>query len=193
MVFIDYFHSFADFVSHEVAPEIIVIACAFVFSGTYSLLRGGRWRKILSSALDYHRFHLGMIINDSAVDIKNKELAQAMIWAVTRQIPEDLKNSGGGAVLFRSLSGEKTALNTCGVVFYDIARNFKFIDDRIFKLNSTLTSTFYRIYSAESFFSGFALLYMDLFMLKSFIFKPAEGSARLYLEMRRELKNSGKE
>jgi len=133
-----------------------------------------------------------MIINESAVDVKNKELIQAMIWAVTRQIPEDLKNSRGGAALFRSLSGEKTALNTCGAVFYDIARNFRFIDERIVKLNTTLTSTFYRIYSLESFFSGFALLYMDLLMFKSFIFKPAEGSARLYLEMRRELNNKGK-
>ncbi len=190
MVLLEYFRSFTGFVSDEVAPEIIVIACAFIFSKIYSIFRAGRWRKILSSALDYHRFHLDMIMNDPSVDVKNKELAQAMIWAITRQIPEDLKNSGGGAALFRSLSGEKTALNTCGVVFYDIARNFRFIDERIVRLNTTLTATFYRIFSLESFFSGFALLYMDLFMLKSFIFKPAEGSARLYLEMRRELKNN---
>jgi hypothetical protein len=191
MVFIEYFRCFSGFVSEEVAPEIIVIVCAFIFSKIYSISRAGRWREILSSALDYHRFHLDIIMNDTSVDVKNKELVQAMIWAVTRQIAENLKNSGGGALLFRSLFGEKTALNTCGAVFYDIARNFRFIDHRIVRLNTTLTSTFYRIYSAESFFSGFALLYMDLFMLKSFIFKPAEGSARLYLEMRRELKNNG--
>lgn len=184
--------SVVDSVREYVAPEIIVVICAFFISAVYSFFRGGRWRKILSASLDYHRFHLDMILNDPAVDIKNKELAQAMIWAITRQMPDDLKSSGGGALLFRSLSGEKTALNTCGVVFYDIARNFRYIDRRIVKLNSTLTATFYRILSLESFFSGFALMYMDLFMIKSLIFNPAEGAGRLYLEMRKEIKNHGR-
>lgn len=179
-----------DFVSKHVAPEIIVIVSVFIFSKIYTLLRAGRWRKILSSSLDYHRFHLEMIMNDSAVDVKNKELAQAMVWAITRQMSDDLKKSGGGAALFRSFSGEKTALNTCGTVFYDIARNFKFIDKRVVKLNSTLTATFYRIYFVESLFSGVALFFMDISMLKSIILKPADGSARLYYEMRRELKNN---
>ena len=149
MVLVEYLRSFAGFVSGHVVSF-------FIFSKIYSIIRAGRWRKILSSSLDYHRFHLEMILNDPSVDVKNKELAQAMVWAITRQMPEDLKNRGGGAALFRSLSGEKTALNTCGTVFYDIAGNFKFIDKRIVKLNSALTATFYRIFFVESFCSGIA-------------------------------------
>ena len=190
---VEYLHTFVDFVSKQVAPEIIVIVCVFLFSKIYTILRAGRWRKILSSSLDYHRFHLEMIMNDPSVDVKNKELAQAMVWAITRQMSDDLKKSGGGAVLFRSLSGEKTALNTCGTVFYDIARNFKYIDERLVRLNTTLTATFYRIFFVESFVSGIALLFMDISMLKSIVFKPADGSARLYYEMRRELNNMSKE
>lgn len=188
MKVIEYLQSFFHFVSDHIAPEIIVIICIFVFSKIYSIIRADTWRKILSSALDYHKFHLEMIVKDPSVDVKNKELAQAMVWAITRQMPEDLKNKGGGAALFRSFAGHKTALNTCGTVFYDIARNFKFIDQRIVKLNSTLTATFYRVFFIESFVSGVALLFIDIFMLRSIVFKPAEGSARLYYEMRRELK-----
>ena len=188
MMIIEYLHSCFSFVSDHVPLEIIVIILIFVFSKIYSISRVGRWRKILSSSLEYHRFHLEMIMSDPSVDVKNKELAQAMVWAITRQVPEDLKNKGGGAALFKSFLGHKTALNTCGAIFYDIARNFRFIDKRIVKLNSTLTSTFYRVFFAESFVPGIALLFMDIFMLKSIILKPADGSARLYYEMRRELK-----
>ncbi|MFA5517910.1 MAG: hypothetical protein WDA74_01510 [Spirochaetota bacterium] len=192
MMIIEYLHLFFAFVSDYVAMEIIVIIFIFVFSRIYGIIRAGRWRKILSSALDYHRFHLEMIMNDPSADIKNKELAQAMVWAITRQMPDDLKDKGGGAALFRSLLGQKTALNTCGTIFYDIAKNFKFIDKRILKLNTTLTSTFYRVYFIESFASGVALLFMDIFMLKSIVLKPSDGSARLYYEMRRELKSNSK-
>lgn len=185
---IEYLYSFFSFVSDHVAIEIIAIISVFVFSKIYSIIRVGRWRKILLSALEYHRSHLEMIMSDPSVDVKNKELAQAMVWAITRQMPDDLKNKGGGAALFRSFSGQKTALNTCGTIFYDIARNFRFIDKRIIKLNSTLTSTFYRVFFIESFVSGIALLFMDIFMLRSIVLKPAGGSARLYYEMRRELK-----
>jgi len=186
----DYLRSIAGYLNHYVASEIYFLAGAAFFMFIYSLLRGGTWRRILSGSLDYHKFHLNMIMNDSTVDTKNRELAQAMIWAITRQLPEDIKNKKGGLALLRSFMGDKTALNTCGSIFYDIARNYRYIDQRIVKLNNTLLGTFYRIFFLESLLSGVSALYMDIFLLKSLIFKPGEGSPRLYLEMFKELKAS---
>jgi len=186
----DYLKSMAGYLNYYVAAEIYYLAGAAFLMFIYSLIRGGVWRRILASSLDYHKFHLNMIMNDSAVDTKNRELAQAMIWAITRQLPDDIKKMGGGKALLRSFMGEKTALNTCGSIFYDIARNYRYIDQRIVKLNNTLLGTFYRIFFLESFLSGVSALYMDIFLLKSFIFKPLEGSPKLYLEMFKELKAS---
>ncbi len=186
----DYLKSIAGYLNYYVASEIYYLAGAAFLMFLYSFLRGGIWRRILACSLDYHKFHLSMIMNDSAVDTKNRELAQAMIWAITRQLPDDVKNSRGGKALLRSFMGDKTALNTCGSIFYDIARNYRYIDQRIVKLNNTLLGTFYRIFFLESFLSGVSALYMDIFLLKSFIFQPGEGSPRLYLEMFKEIKAS---
>lgn len=189
----DYIRSLAGYLDHYIAAEIYYMAGAAFFMLIYSLIRGGTWRRILASSLDYHKFHLNMILNDSSADAKNRELAQAMIWAITRQLPDDIKNRGGGKALLRSFMGDKTALNTCGSIFYDIARNYRYIDQRIVKLNNTLLGSFYRIFFLESFLSGAAALYMDLFLVKSFIFKPEEGAPKLYLEMFKDLRSSKSE
>ena len=188
--FLDFIKLSAGYLNYYVAAEIYYLAGAVFFMLLYSILRGDTRRRVLSGSLDYHKFHLNMIMNDSTVDTKNRELAQAMIWAITRQLPDDIKNRGGGKALLRSFMGDKTALNTCGSIFYDIARNYRYIDQRIVKLNNTLLGTFYRIFFLESLFSGVSALYMDIFLLKSFILKPGEGSSKLYLEMFKELKAS---
>jgi len=187
---LDYIRSLAGYLDYYIAAEIYYIAGAAVLVYIYSLIRGGAWRRILASSLDYHKFHLNMILNDSSAEAKNRELAQAMIWAITRQLPDDIKKRGGGKALLRSFMGDKTALNTCGSIFYDIARNYRYIDKRIIKLNNTLLGTVYRIFFLESFLSGAAALYMDLFLLKSFILKPVEGAPKLYLELFKDLRAS---
>jgi len=153
----------------------------------YWKLRITRWRKILNASLDYHKFHLAAITGDKNVDEKTREFAQALSWAVTRQLQSDLKDSGGGRALWRSFLGDKTALNTCGTIFYESSRYVRFIDRRIIKLNDTLLGTFYRIYFIESIFSPVALIYMDIFFIISLFVRPENGSGRLYIEMKKEV------
>ena len=151
----------------------------------YRKLRLGRWRTILKRSVDYHKFHLSSISKDPSVDEKTRELAQALLWGVTKQLPIDLENGKGGKALWRSFTGDKTALNTCGTVYYQCARNFRYIDKIIVKLNDTLLSTFYRIYLLESYFSYVSIFYMDFSLLFYILTKPQSGTGRLYLEMRR--------
>jgi hypothetical protein len=159
----------------------------FIFTlVVYRKLRLGRWRKILKRSVDYHKFHLSSISKDSSIDEKTRELAQALLWGVTKQLPLDLENGRGGRALLRSFLGDKTALNTCGTVYYQCARNIRYIDKIIIKLNDTLLSTFYRIYMLESVLSYIAVIYMDLTLLYYLIIKPQSGTGRLYLEMRGE-------
>jgi len=155
----------------------------------YRKLRLGRWRKILKNSLEYHKFHLGSLGKDPALDEKSRELAQALLWGITRQLPLDIDGGKGGKALWRSFLGDKTSLNTCGTVYYQCARNFRYIDKIIIKLNDTLISTFYRIYLLESYLSIAAILYMDLTLLIYMATKPEGGTGRLYLEMRQEDKN----
>jgi len=152
----------------------------------YQKLRLGRWRKILKRSVDYHKFHLSSISKDPSVDEKTRELAQALLWGVTKQLPLDLDNGKGGKALWRSFIGDKTALNTCGTVYYQCAKNFRYIDKTIVKLNDTLLSTFYRIYLLESYLSYIAIFYMDFSLLFYILTKPQSGTGRLYLEMRGE-------
>lgn len=158
---------------------------AFIFTLViYRKLRLGRWRKILKRSVDYHKFHLSSISKDPSMDEKTRELAQALLWGVTKQLPLDLESGMGGKALLRSFMGDKTALNTCGTVYYQCARNIRYIDKIILKLNDTLLSTFYRIYMLESVLSYIAVIYMDLTLLYYIITRPQGGTGRLYLEMR---------
>jgi len=154
----------------------------FVLLYLYGRLRKRWWRRILASAIDYHRFHLSAIQSDRSIDEKTREYATALQWAINKQLPDDLKK-GGGVTLWLSFVGSKTSLNTCGTVFYDAARYARFIDLKIIKLNDTLLSTFYRIFLIESIFFPFAIPVLDLLFIISFIKKPQSGPARLYLEM----------
>jgi len=165
-----------------------VYAAVFLLLIAYHKLRIGRWRKILKRSVEYHKFHLAPISKDTSMDEKSRELAQAMLWSVTKQLPLDMKDGKGGRALIRSFLGDKTSLNTCGTVYYQCARNFRFIDKIILKLNDTLISTFYRIYLLESYFSIVAILYMDFTLLLYMIKRPEGGTGRLYLEMRGESK-----
>ncbi len=168
--------------------DLIFYGLVIVLLLLYRRLRRSRWRKILGSSLDYHRFHLGMISGDKDKNGKFRELAQALLWAVNKQLADDLTRSKGrgGPVLLRSFLGDKTCVNTCGTVFYESARNYRSIDEMIVKLNDTLISTFYRILLLESMLAPVALIYMDLRLLISFITRPETGTGRLYREMLKE-------
>jgi hypothetical protein len=163
-----------------------------LFLFVYRKLRLGRWREILKRSVDYHKFHLASISKDHSMDEKTRELAQAMLWGVTKQLPTDLENGRGGNALWRSFLGDKTSLNTCGTVYYQCAMNVRSIDRIIIKLNDTLISTFYRIYLLESYLSFLAILYMDFTLIFYIASKPQGGTGRLYLEMLGEIKKSEK-
>jgi len=150
----------------------------------YRKLRLGRWRTMLKNSVEYHKFHLASVSKDPTMNEKTRELAQALFWAVSRQLNDDIAGGKGGTALWRSFAGEKTALNTCSTVYYQCARNYMYIDECIMKLNGTLLSTFYRIYLLESYFSIASILYMDINLLVCMITRPAGGTGRLYLEMR---------
>ncbi|HOK02041.1 MAG TPA: hypothetical protein PLN03_05670 [Spirochaetota bacterium] len=165
--------------------EIFLWIAAFGILYFYGRFRRIWWRKILSAAIDYHRFHLSAMQADKGLDEKTREYATALQWAINKQLPDDLKK-GGGLSLWLSFAGAKTSLNTCGTVFYDAARYSRFIDSRIIKLNDTLLSTFYRILFIESVFFPLSIPLMDFFFLMSLIKKPERGSARLYLEMSKD-------
>lgn len=158
----------------------------------YRLLRKKRWQKILGASLDYHRFHLGMLSGNRDTDEKCRSLYQAMLWAVSRQLADDLKRTGGkgGMVLLMSFAGNKTCINTCGTVFYESAKNYNFIDASVMRLNDTLISTLYRILLIESILAPFALIYMDMRLLASLVTKPDSGTGRLYREMLADIKKS---
>jgi hypothetical protein len=161
----------------------LVIIILFIL---YRKLRISKWRKVLRNSIEYHKFHLSSLAKDSTVSEKSRELSQALLWSVTKQLPLDLESGKGGKALWRSFWGDKTSLNTCGTVFYQCARNFRNTDSIIIKLNDTLMSTIYRIYLLESYFSIPTILYMDFMSLVNRIIKPKSGPGRLYLEMMKE-------
>jgi len=152
----------------------------------YGKFRKKWWRRIFAASLDYHKFHLMTLQSDKNIDEKTREFSTALLWAINKQLPLDLKG-GGGRALLGSFVGEKTSLNTCGTVFYEASRHFRFIDIRIVKLNDTLLSTFYRIFFTESFIYPLAIFFMDIFFLLSLLKKPRQGASRLYIEMQKEL------
>jgi hypothetical protein len=174
---------------HPAAEEWGVYVLIIFFLLAYRKLRLKRWREILKNSVDYHKFHLASISRDPSMSEKSRELAQALLWGVTKQLPLDLADGKGGKALLRSFAGDKTSLNTCGTVYYQCARNFRFIDSIIIKLNDTLISTFYRIYLLESYLSIVAVLYMDFTLLIYMITRPKSGTGRLYLEMRSGVSN----
>lgn len=166
------------------ARECIIYLSVIVSLLIYKKLRIGRWRAILKRSIEYHKFHLASLSKDPSMNEKSRELAQALLWSVTKQLPLDLEGGKGGKALWRSFLGDKTSLNTCGTVYYQCARNYRFIDRIIIKLNDTLISTFYRIYLLESYLSILVIMYMDFTLLIYMITRPESGTGRLYLEMR---------
>jgi len=161
----------------------IVITVILILLILYRKIRISKWRKILRSSIEYHKFHLSSLVKDSTVSEKSRELSQALFWSVTKQLPLDLQSGKGGKALWRSFLGDKTSLNTCGTVFYQCARNFRNTDNIIIKLNDTLMSTIYRIYLLESYASTITILYMDFMLLINKIIKPQGGPGRLYIEL----------
>jgi len=178
-------NTFYYLMNNSVMKEWGVYIAAVLLLLVYRKLRIGRWRTILKNSVEYHKFHLASVSKDPSMDEKSRELAQALLWGATRQLSTDLKDGKGGAALWRSFIGDKTSLNTCSTVFYECARNFRYIDRIIMKLNDTLMSTFYRIYFLESYLSIAAILYMDITLLLSMITRPKSGTGRLYIEMRK--------
>lgn len=168
--------------------EWSIYAAIVILLLLYRKVRLGRWRTILKNSVEYHKFHLSNIAKDPSMNEKNRELAQALHWGAAKQLAIDLNGGRGGAALWRSFLGDKTALNTCGTVYYQCARNYRYVDQIIVKLNDTLISTFYRIYFLESHLSLAAVLYMDITLLIYKVTRPESGTGRLYLEMNRENK-----
>ncbi len=181
----DYLNSFR--VGNPGLFRFLCWALFFFLLFVYGRYRRGWWRKIFSVSLDYHKFHLAAIQADKGVDEKTREFAIALLWAINKQLPVDLGKNGGGKALWLSFLGEKTALNTCGAIFYESSRFMKFIDLRIVKLNDTLLSTFYRIFFLESIFLPIAVPVMDIRFFLSMIRQPKSGASRLYLEMKKEI------
>ncbi|NLV68589.1 MAG: hypothetical protein GXY14_13040 [Spirochaetes bacterium] len=180
------FRAIHEYYAASPALQDLLFWCGVIlFLLLYRLLRKKRWQRILSASLDYHRYHLAMLAAGRGSDEKSRSLYQAMLWAINKQLADDLNRAGGkgGLVLFKSLAGDKTCINTCGTVFYESARNYSFIESNVIKLNGTLVSTLYRIVLLESMLAPFALIYMDLRLLAAFITKPGSGTGRLYKEM----------
>lgn len=176
------------------ADGILFYGGIFFFLFAYRFFRRERWRAILGRSLEYHRFHFTQMYNDKSVNEKARELYQALLWAVNKQLKDDLarSNGRGGAVLWRSFLGDKTCVNTCGTVFYETAKNYRYVGETLARLNDTLISTFYRILFVESFLSPVALIYMDMRLLISMITRPSSGTGRLYREMLREMRSAGR-
>jgi len=166
--------------------EALIWIAFFLLLYIYGKLRKGWWRKILGASLDYHKFHLAAMQSDKGIDERTREFSVALLWAINKQLSSDLSH-GGGRALWSSFLGQKTALNTCGTIFYEASRYARFIDMRIFKLNDTLLSTFYRIFFLESVFYPIAIPFMDIFFLLSLIRKPGGGASRLYIEMKKDI------
>ncbi len=186
-----FFRKFYEYYSESPAlQDALFWAAVAAFLILYRFLRKKRWQMILGKSLDYHRFHLTMLAGSRETNEKSRSLYQALLWAVNKQLPDDLARTGGrgGSVLLMSSMGEKTCVNTCGTVFYESARNHSFIDRNVIRLNDTLISTFYRILLIESLFAPFALIYMDLHLLASLVTRPGSGTGRLYREMLAEIR-----
>lgn len=183
MNYLLYFYDSA--MSFPYTADILLYGGIIILLLVYRFSRRERWRAILGESLEYHRFHLSQRNSDKNTSEKAREMYQALLWAVNKQLKDDLARSGGkgGPVLWRSFLGDKTCLNTCGTVFYESAKNYRFVDETLIKLNDTLISTFYRILMLESILSPLALVYMDVMLLWSIIRKPAAGTGRLYREM----------
>lgn len=153
----------------------------------YRRLRINRWREILKSSLEYHKFHLYSLSRGNSNDSKSRELAQSLLWGITKQLPEEIKNGRGGIALLNSMAGNKTSINTCGTVFYECAKNHHAIDPIIYKLNITLISTLYRIFILESPFSVIGIIHNDLLLVIHFLKRTESGSGRLFLDLNRDL------
>ncbi len=153
----------------------------------YRRLRINRWRDILKSSIEYHKYHLYSLSRGSSNDSKSRELAQSLLWCVTKQLPDELKNGRGGAALLNSMAGNKTSINTCGTVFYECAKNYQTIEPVIYKLNITLISTLYRIFIIESPLSVIGILHNDLLLIIHFLKRTNSGSGRLYLDLNSDL------
>lgn len=153
----------------------------------YRKFRTVKWRSILNESLEYHKFHLTSISKDPQVKQGSREMAHSLMWGITKQLPLDIKDGRGGRALVNSFRGSKTSLNTCGTVFYECAKNRRVMDETIFKLNNTLTSSLVRIFMLESPLSIFGLLYNDINLLTYMLFKADSGIGRFYYNMNRNL------
>ncbi len=142
-----------------------------------------RWYITLNRSLDYHRFHLKMIMNENDTHEKTDEVSRAMLWAIEKQLPIDRQMGLGFKSFFKSYMGIKTCLMIMSEVFYQVARFHWDIDKRIPRLMMTLNSTFYRIYILESYFAVIALLYIDLKLILARAGIAGSGKAKMYRDM----------
>ena len=163
-----------------------VYAGMLIILFVYRKFRTKKWRRILKNSIEYHKFHLASISNDSSADARSRELAHSLLWGIAKQLPADLKEGRGSRALYNSFTSRKTALNTCGTVFYECVNDRNSKNMTIFKLDNTLISTLYRAYLLESVFSILGLLFYDISLLKNKIIKSQSGNGKFYVEMSRE-------
>ncbi len=165
--------------------NIVTAVLIIIFLLIYKNFRIHSWRRILKESIEYHKLHLFSLNKDSSLKQNSRELAQSLLWGITKQLPLDLKDGKGARALLNSFSGNKTSLNTCGTVFYECAKNHKSTDITICRLNNTLISTLYRIFIIESSFSIIGLIYFDFKLFTSFLIKTRSNTGSFFLEMKR--------
>jgi hypothetical protein len=149
---------------------------ALVFMILYHRNAQRRWLSILSTALDYQRYHLNNIMGEKSIDEKTGEFARAMLWAINKQFVIDRKRGWGLYIIWKSIRGETTSIQILGEIVLRIAKNRMGADLRIMWILGTLISTFYRYFLIRSSLSLFFLILMDLSLLLSF-FRTADNSA----------------
>lgn len=162
---------------------ILSALAALVLIVLYLVNARKRWLSILSTALDYQRYHLNMILVENSIDDKTRDFARAMLWAINKQFVLDRKKGWGLCIIWKSIMGEKTSIQILGEIVLRIAKNQMGADARIMRLLSTLISTFYRYFLIRSALSLFFLIFMDLSLLFSFLRTADNGASLMYRDI----------
>lgn len=162
------------------------ILCAVVW--LYVRLRRRRWNAWLQEAVQYHRFHLTMMLNEKSLNDESRDIARTMMNIIDRQFAFDRKNGLGLRGLWMARSGKKSTLNSLDEMFVTLYRDrffgvIKNFDGRIERLYTTLVSTIYRLYFLNSLIALPAIVYMDSVMLIAMTGIIQRGAPRLYLDI----------
>jgi len=169
---------------------ILAGACVLISLVIFIYIRFSkkRWISILAESLNYHRFHLNVIVREKTADDKNREVARAMLWAIDKQFPVDCREGLGFKTFLKAYTGQKNSLLIMSEVFYQVARYYYQIDKRVPRLMYTLHSTLSRRTIIESIFAPLALPYMDIFLLLTVAGIARSGKSRMYRDFSRQIR-----